>query len=55
MHVRYPKRTPMKNLLLTMLDKANEPYSGKIGDSTGKLDLPMGHAVEGGEDLNPVG
>jgi hypothetical protein len=25
-----------------MLDKANVPYSGKIGDSTGKLDLPMG-------------
>jgi hypothetical protein len=42
MHVRYPKRTPMTNLLLTMLDKANVPYSGKIGDSTGKLDLPMG-------------
>jgi hypothetical protein len=42
MHVRYPKRTPMTNLLLTMLDKANVPNSGKLGDSTGKLDLPVG-------------
>jgi len=42
MHVRYPKRTPMTNLLLTMLDRANVPNSGKLGDSTGKLDLPMG-------------
>jgi len=42
MHVRYPKRTPMTNLLLTMLDRANVPHSGKLGDSTGKLDLPMG-------------
>ncbi len=24
-HVKYPKRTPMTNLLLTMLDKANVP------------------------------
>jgi hypothetical protein len=42
MHVRYPKRTPMTNLLLTMLDKASVPYSGKLGDSTGHLDLPVG-------------
>jgi hypothetical protein len=42
MHVRYPKRTPMTNLLLTMLDKASVPHSGKLGDSTGKVDLPMG-------------
>ena len=39
-HVRYPKRTPMANLLLTMLDKANVPNVDKLGDSTGKLDLP---------------
>jgi hypothetical protein len=39
-HVRYPGRTPMGNLLLTMLDKANVPYVEKIGDSTGRLDLP---------------
>jgi hypothetical protein len=42
MHVRYPKRTPMTNLLLTMLDKANVPHVDKLGDSTGRLDLPMG-------------
>jgi hypothetical protein len=39
-HVRYPKRTPMANLLLTMLDKANVPNVDTLGDSTGKLDLP---------------
>ena len=39
-HVRYPGRTPMGNLLLTMLDKANVPYVEKIGDSTGRLELP---------------
>lgn len=41
MHVRYPKRTPMTNLLLTMLDKANVPHVEKLGDSTGRLALPM--------------
>src|SRR5258706_3528128 len=41
-HVRYPKRTPMANLHLALLAKPNEPYSGKLGDSTGKLELPMG-------------
>src|SRR5437870_5320636 len=40
MHVRYPNRTPMANLLLTMLDKADVPYVSKLGDSTGRLDLP---------------
>jgi len=39
-HVRYPIRTPMANLLLTMLDKADVPYVEKLGDSTGRLDLP---------------
>jgi hypothetical protein len=39
-HVRYPKGTPMGNLLLTMLDKANVPHVDKIGDSTGRLELP---------------
>ena len=39
-HVRYPTRTPMANLLLTMLDKAEVPYVEKLGDSTGRLDLP---------------
>ena len=38
-HVRYPNRTPMANLLLTMLDKADVPYVDKLGDSTGRLDL----------------
>ena len=39
-HVRYPNRTPMANLLLTMLDKADVPYVEKVGDSTGRLELP---------------
>jgi len=39
-HVRYPKRTPMTNLLLTMLDKAGVPHVDKLGDSTGRLELP---------------
>ena len=38
-HVRYSNRTPMGNLLLTMLDKANVPYVAKLGDSTGRLGL----------------
>jgi Protein of unknown function (DUF1552) len=38
-HVKFPQRTPMSNLLLTMLDKAGVPYSGQLGDSTGRLDL----------------
>jgi hypothetical protein len=39
-HVRYPNRTPMTNLLLTMLDKAKVPHLDKLGDSTGRLELP---------------
>jgi Protein of unknown function (DUF1552) len=39
-HVRYPNRTPMANLLLTMMDKADVPYVDKLGDSTGRLELP---------------
>ncbi len=38
-HIRFPKGTPMTNLLLTMLDKANVPHVEKLGDSTGRLDL----------------
>jgi hypothetical protein len=40
MHIRYPNRTPMTNLLLTMLDAANIPNVDKLGDSTGRLQLP---------------
>jgi hypothetical protein len=40
MHVRYPKRTPLTNLLLTMLDTAGVPHVEKLGDSTGRLSLP---------------
>jgi hypothetical protein len=40
MHVKYPNRTPMTNLLLTMLDTANVPKVDKLGDSTGRLKLP---------------
>jgi Protein of unknown function (DUF1552) len=38
-HVRCPRGTPMGNLLLTMLDKANVPSADKLGDSTGRLEL----------------
>jgi hypothetical protein len=38
-HVRYPRGTPMGNLLLTLLDKASVPYVDKLGDSTGRLEL----------------
>jgi hypothetical protein len=44
-HIRYPNRTPLTNLLLTMLDKAGVPNVNKLGDSTGKLDL-SGSAVK---------
>jgi hypothetical protein len=37
-HLQYPTRTPMSNLLVTMLDKAGV-HVDKLGDSTGKLDL----------------
>jgi len=39
-HVRYPNRTPMTNLLLAMLDKANVPHVERLGDSTKRLELP---------------
>ena len=39
-HVRYPNRTPMANLLLTMLDKASVPHVQSLGDGTGRLELP---------------
>jgi hypothetical protein len=39
-HVRYKRGTPMANLLLTMLDKANVPHVEKLGDSAGRLELP---------------
>jgi hypothetical protein len=39
-HVRYPKRTPMTNLLLTMLDKAGVQGVESLGDSKGRLPLP---------------
>ena len=35
-----PRGTPMNNLFLTMLDKANVPHVESLGDSTGRLDLP---------------
>jgi len=39
-HIRYPRGTPMGNLLLTMLDKANVPPVDRLGDSTGRLEFP---------------
>jgi hypothetical protein len=41
-HVRFPKETPMNNLLLTLLDKAGVPNTDKLGDSTGELQLLSG-------------
>jgi hypothetical protein len=35
-HLRYPKETPLNNLLLNMLDRGGVPLE-KLGDSTGKL------------------
>jgi hypothetical protein len=40
-HIRYPKETPMTNLLLTMLDKAGIPAE-RLGDSTGKVEYLSG-------------
>jgi hypothetical protein len=50
-HIRYPNRTPMTNLLLTMLDKANVPRVDRLGDSTGRLDLtpPPAKAADAGQ------
>ena len=39
-HVRYAKRTPLTNLLLTMLDKAGVPGVASLGDSTKRVELP---------------
>jgi hypothetical protein len=39
-HVKYAKRTPMTNLLLTMLDKADVRGVESLGDSTKPLTLP---------------
>jgi hypothetical protein len=38
-HIRYPTRTPLSNLLLTMLDKAGVPHVERLGDSTGRVEL----------------
>jgi hypothetical protein len=35
-HVRYPNRTPLNNLYLSMLDRMGVAVE-KLGDSTGKL------------------
>jgi hypothetical protein len=40
MTVKYPGKTPLTNLLLTMLDKAGVPDVAKLGDSTKLLALP---------------
>jgi hypothetical protein len=39
-HVRYAKRTPLTNLLLTMLDKAGVAGVASLGDSTKRVELP---------------
>jgi hypothetical protein len=35
-HLKYPDRTPIANLLLTLLDRAGVPAE-KVGDSTGRF------------------
>jgi hypothetical protein len=39
-HIRYPRGTPLNNLFLTMLDKAGVAPIDRLGDSTGRLQLP---------------
>jgi hypothetical protein len=50
-HIRYPNRTPMSNLLLTMLDKANVPRVERLGDSTGRLELAGIARADAGQPL----
>jgi len=38
-HMRFPKETPMNNLLLTMLEKAGLQAPEQLGDSTGRMEL----------------
>jgi hypothetical protein len=40
-HVRYPKETPLNNLLLTMMDHAGVRVE-KLGDSTGEVKMLSG-------------
>jgi len=43
-HSVQPRDTPMANLLLTMLDRANVPAPEQLGDSSGRLELePLGN------------
>ena len=37
-HLKFPERTPMSNMLLSVMDKAGI-HMDKLGDSTGKLDI----------------
>src|SRR5262249_16403050 len=39
-HLKFPGKTPLTNLALTMLDKAGVPDVTKLGDSTKRLELP---------------
>jgi hypothetical protein len=45
-HIKYPSRTPLTNLALTMLDKAGVPNVERIGDSAGKLDLAPARSAD---------
>jgi hypothetical protein len=40
-HLEYPVGTPMTNLLVSILEKANVPLD-RLGDSTGRLELLSG-------------
>ncbi|HUK17703.1 MAG TPA: DUF1552 domain-containing protein [Bryobacteraceae bacterium] len=41
-HLKYPKMTPMNNLLLSMLEMSGVPIPEKLGDSTGEIQLLAG-------------
>ena len=37
-HLKYPERTPMSNMLLSVMEKSGI-HIDKLGDSTGKLEI----------------
>jgi hypothetical protein len=37
-HIRYPRKTPLTNLYLSMLDRMGGAPTDKLGDSTGRLE-----------------
>ena len=37
-HLKFPERTPLSNLMVSLLDKAGV-HVDSVGDSTGKLEI----------------